>query len=77
MWIDLDLLYSIQETSCQYFGCFIFKYFVQNLSLPIIRYIGYIKVLSNTSSPEPTELSVVGKHTLAILKYLFELLLQC
>ena len=24
MWIDLDLLYSIQETSCQYFGCFIF-----------------------------------------------------
>ena len=23
MWIDLDLLYSIGETSYQYFGCFI------------------------------------------------------
>ena len=24
MWIDLDLLYSIRETSYQYFGCFIY-----------------------------------------------------
>ena len=23
MWVDLDLLYSIHETSYQYFGCFI------------------------------------------------------
>ena len=23
MWIDLDLLFSIRETSYQYFGCFI------------------------------------------------------
>ena len=25
MWIDLDLLYSIRETSYQYSGCFILK----------------------------------------------------
>ena len=25
MWIDLDLLHSIRETSYQYFGCFFFQ----------------------------------------------------
>ena len=27
VWIDLDLLYSIRETDCQHFGCFI-EFFV-------------------------------------------------
>ena len=52
-------------------------FFFQNLSLPFIRYKVYSRVISDTPSPVSTELSVVGKHTLAILKYFFELLLQC